>query len=139
MRMRQPPVLNRRHPCMCFEVAYHQAVIREVKGGGYLSDAVVGISQAQLQPGDNIFVDHHLRRLTRLPLLLWVVAGCPMVCHRHAPARAAVHVHLHTAVPLHEAVAFHLYRLARTGLVVSFPLGADMAVQLWGALQLVGQ
>ena len=53
---------------MCFEVAYHQAVIREVKGGGYLSDAVVGISQAQLQPGDNIFVDHHLRRLARLPL-----------------------------------------------------------------------
>ena len=63
-----PSVLNGRHPRMCFEVAYHQAVIREVKGGGYLSDAVVGISQAQLQPGDNIFVDHHLRRLARLPL-----------------------------------------------------------------------
>ena len=37
--MRQPPVLNGRHPCMCFEVAYHQAVIREVKGGGYLGVA----------------------------------------------------------------------------------------------------
>lgn len=68
MRMRQPPVLNGRQPRMCFEVAYHQTVIREVKGGGYLSDAVVGISKAQLQPGDNIFVDHHLRRLARLPL-----------------------------------------------------------------------
>ena len=124
---------------MRFEVAYHQTVIREVKGGGYLSDAVVGISQAQLQSGDDIFVDHHLRRLARLPLLLWVVAGCPMVYRRHAPAHAAVHVHLHTAVPLHEAVAFHLHRLARTGLVVGFSLGADMAVQLWGALQLVGQ
>ena len=72
-------------------------------------------------------------------LLLWGVAGCPMVCHWHAPARVAVHVHLHTALPLHEAAAFHIHRLARTGLVVGFPLGADMAVQLWRALQLVGQ
>ena len=68
-----PSVLNGRQPRMCFEVAYHQTVIREVKGGGYLSDAVVGISKAQLQPGDNIFVDHHLRRLARLPLNFWVM------------------------------------------------------------------
>lgn len=39
MRMRQPPVLNGRQPRMRFEVAYHQAVIREVKGGGYLGVA----------------------------------------------------------------------------------------------------
>ena len=39
MRMRQPPVLNGRQPRMCFEVAYHQTVIREVKGGGYLGVA----------------------------------------------------------------------------------------------------
>ena len=87
-------------------------------------------------------VGRHERKLMDVAathLLLWIVAGYPMVYRWRAPARAAVHVHLHTAVPLHEAAAFHLHRLARTGLVVSFPLGADMAVQLWGALQLVGQ
>ena len=66
--MRQPPVLNRRHPRMRFEVAYHQTVIRKMKSGGYLADTVIGISQTQLQSGDNIFVDHHLRRFARLPL-----------------------------------------------------------------------
>lgn len=66
--MRQPPVLNRRQPRMRFEVAYHQTVIRKMKSGGYLADTVIGISQTQLQSGDNIFVDHHLWCLARLPL-----------------------------------------------------------------------
>ena len=66
--MRQPPILDGRHPGMRFEVAYHQTVIRKMKSGGYLADTVIGISQTQLQSGDNIFVDHHLRRFARLPL-----------------------------------------------------------------------
>lgn len=53
---------------MRFEVAYHQTVIREVESGGYLADTIIGISQAQLQSGDDIFVDHHLRCLARLSL-----------------------------------------------------------------------
>ena len=43
--MRQPPVLNGRHPGMRFEVAYHQTVIRKMESGGYLADTVIGISQ----------------------------------------------------------------------------------------------
>lgn len=39
-----------------------------MKSDGYLADAVVGIFQTNFQPGDNIFVDHHLRSLARLPL-----------------------------------------------------------------------